>query len=128
MMKEFVAILAASVILIGNAHAGVRSIVSDSSNSDSAVSGDSSSQHSYSYEQQSYEIDAEAMCTSAGFTKHGCPSGERPIGECPYDSGYYAGCCPANYQYLAQDCINAQMKPSSDSCMGYYACEPLSNN
>ena len=31
----------------------------------------------------------------------------------------------AKYQYLAEDCIAAHMKPSADNCMGYYACEQI---
>ena len=129
MIKHLSTIFAICCLLISsnNASAGVRSIVSDRSNSDVASYGDGSSGGSYSYDEPTFEINADKLCPSAGFTKHGCPSGYRPIGECPYDSGYYAGCCLASYKYRAEDCIAANMKPSSDNCMDYYACEAANN-
>ena len=89
MIKLITAIFLALGVITSESFAGVRSIVSDSSNSDVAVSGNSNGN------------------------------------ECPYDSSYYAGCCLAKYQYLAEDCIAAHMKPSADNCMGYYACEQI---
>ena len=111
MIKLITAIFLALGVITSESFAGVRSIVSDSSNSDVAVSGNSNG-NDYTYEEPS-------------FARRGCPSGYRPIGECPYDSSYYAGCCLAKYQYLAEDCIAAHMKPSADNCMGYYACEQI---
>lgn len=128
MIKNLSAIFAIlGVLLISdNASAGVRSII-NSSNSDGGSYGDSNSGNSYSYDEPTYEINPDKLCPTAGYSKHGCPAGYRPIGECPYDSSYYAGCCLASYKYRAEDCIAANMKPSSDNCMGYYACEANTN-
>lgn len=124
MIKLITAIFLALGVITSESFAGVRSIVSDSSNSDVAVSGNSNG-NDYSYEEPSYDLDPAVQCQNSGFARRGCPSGYRPIGECPYDSSYYAGCCLAKYQYLAEDCIAAHMKPSADNCMGYYACEQI---
>lgn len=121
MMKKIFTILFVFSLSLSNAFAGVRHIATDSSNSDSGTHRHSGSYYQHN-EEPSYE-DPATTCTNAGYSRHGCPNGYRPIGECPYDSSYYAGCCRPQYQYSAQDCINAQMKPSSDTCMGYYACE-----
>ena len=124
MIKNLSAILSILGLLIicNTATAGVRSIVSDSSSSD-VSSYNQNSGYSYSHEEPSYDINPEKLCPSAGYSKRGCPSVYRPIGECPYDSSYYAGCCLSSYKYRAEDCIAANMKPSKNNCMGYYACE-----
>lgn len=119
MIKKISVTLFVLSLSFGNALAGVRHIATDSSNSDSGSYRSSIYQYNDVQEQE----DPATTCQSAGYSKHGCPSGYRPIGECPYDSNYYAGCCLPQYQYSKQDCFNAQMKPSSDNCMGYYACE-----
>lgn len=126
MIKLLTAFFLVLGFMTDNASAGVRSIVTDSSSSDVAVSGNSSGlSGDYSYDEPSYDIDPAVQCQNSGFARRGCPSGYRPIGECPYDDTYYAGCCLAKYQYSAEDCIASRMKPSSDNCMGYYACEPI---
>ena len=103
------------------ANAGVRSIT-NSANSSRDTSGDSGENNYDTQESLSFEIPQQS-CPKAGYTHHGCPSGYRPVGECPYESGYYMGCCQMQYQYLMEDCLSAGLKPSSDNCYGYYACE-----
>lgn len=126
MIKLLTAFFLVLGFMTDNVSAGVRSIVTDSSSSDVAVSGNSSGlSGDYNYEEPSYDIDPAVQCQNSGFARRGCPSGYRPIGECPYDDTYYAGCCLAKYQYSAEDCIASRMKPSSDNCMGYYACEQI---
>ena len=119
-MIKLYLIAALSFFFITDSQAGVRSIIASTNSSESE-----SSENSYtSSDELSYEIDPQS-CPQAGYTRHGCPSGYIPVGECPYDSSYYMGCCQEQYQYRAEDCIAAGMQPSQTTCHGYHACEPI---
>ena len=118
-MKRATLIFCLFFLFCVEVQAGVYSII-DTPNS----SGGSSESNNTIYtepEDMSYEVDPNS-CQQLGYTHKGCPSGYRPIGECPYNSSYYIGCCPAEYQYQPQDCTSAGMLTSEDNCLGYYAC------
>lgn len=121
-MIKILAIITFSMFTFINiSQAGVRSIINTPNTGDSTESsGDS---NYYSSDELTY--DTPQTCPQAGYTRHGCPAGYRPIGECPYESGYYLGCCQEQYQYRPEDCTAAGMKPSATSCYGYYACETI---
>lgn len=80
MIKLITAIFLALGVITSESFAGVRSIVSDSSNSDVAVSGNSNG-NDYTYEEPSYDLDPAVQCQNSGFARRGCPS-VPPIGEC----------------------------------------------
>ena len=60
MIKLITAIFLALGVITSESFAGVRSIVSDSSNSDVAVSGNSNG-NDYTYEEPSYDLDRRTM-------------------------------------------------------------------
>lgn len=61
-------------------------------------------------------------CQNEGYTYTSCPEQQIPTGECPYNRSYYKGCCPEGYQYTRQECTNAGLRYSRNSCGGYYKC------
>ncbi len=122
MIKTLAIITFAMFAFINISQAGVRSIINTPNTGDSIESGNDNTNYS-SPEELTY--DTPQNCPQAGYTRHGCPAGYRPIGECPYESGYYMGCCQAQYQYRPEDCTAAGMKPSTSNCYGYYACEAI---
>ena len=121
MIKTCAAIIISLFVLTQASQADVRSII-NTPNSDS--SSESSVDTDY-YTADELNYDTPQNCPQAGYTRHGCPAGYRPIGECPYESGYYMGCCQPQYQYRPEDCTAAGMKPSASNCFGYYACEEI---
>ncbi len=120
MIKICAVIFISLLTLANSSQAGIRSII-ETPNSSENSSEDTSD--NYSYDDLNYDTPQD--CPQAGYTRHGCPAGYRPIGECPYESGYYMGCCQPQYQYRPEDCVAAGMKPSATNCHGYYACEEI---
>ena len=118
-MKLLPLIFCSIFLFATNTQAGVRSIINTSNSS--GGSSDSGGSLYTAPEPVEYKVDTNS-CPQSGYTHKGCPSGYRPIGECPYNSSYYIGCCPAEYQYQPQDCTSAGLLTSEDNCFGYYAC------
>ena len=76
MIKLITAIFLALGVITSESFAGVRSIVSDSSNSDVAVSGNSNG-NDYTYEEPSYDLDPAVQCQNSGFARRGRPDTAR---------------------------------------------------
>lgn len=133
MIKQVILVLFILMASSTASEAGIRFIANDSASSAGSSSGSGTSSGSGSgsggirptYREPTFEINYAQQCNQAGFTYQTCPDGYRPIGECPYANGFYMGCCPNQYKYTAEQCIASRMKPSQNSCMGYYYCEPF---
>ncbi len=137
MIKQIIVVLFFLMVSSTASEAGIRFIANDSSSSAGSSSGLQNNSGSGTgsgsggirptYREPTFEVNYAQQCKQAGFTYQKCPEGYRPIGECPYSSGFYMGCCPNQYKYTAEQCIAARMRPSQSSCMGYYYCEPFEN-
>lgn len=70
-----------------------------------------------------YIIDNENLCRAEGYTYKGCTDGMLPANPCPYDSNFYANCCPDTYRYTAAECQAMGKGIGPYSCGGFYKCE-----
>ena len=64
----------------------------------------------------------EVKCRNEGYTNTSCGQGMVLRGECPYSRSYYRNCCQPEYNYTREECENAGMRASRNSCGGYYKC------
>lgn len=113
MKKLLVILIVAMVGLFFNANAGVRFITDSPQHTirdkvDSGFGGVNNSQ---------------SQCYSDGYEKTSCKSGDVAVRRCPYDSTYFAACCPQGHVYSKSYCTSRGMVPSRTSCEGLYACE-----
>lgn len=72
---------------------------------------------------ENYTLDNAQRCNAEGYTYTSCASDMLLADPCPYDSSYYANCCPDTYRYTASECQAMGKDPGVYSCGGYYKCE-----
>ena len=64
------------------------------------------------------------LCNKNGFTLKKCPSGYAPVLPCPENNKFFKDCCPQDYRYNANTCIERGLEPSPETCLGFHACRP----
>ena len=64
------------------------------------------------------------VCNKNGFTLKKCPAGYAPVLPCPENNKLFKDCCPQDYRYNANTCIERGLEPSSETCLGFHACRP----
>lgn len=63
------------------------------------------------------------ICNNSGFTLQKCPSGYVPVFPCPENNKYFRDCCPKEYRFKAQTCLDRGLEPSVETCLGFHACK-----
>ena len=64
------------------------------------------------------------VCNQNGFTLRKCPAGYAPVLPCPENNKFFKDCCPQDYRYNANTCIEKGLEPSKETCLGFHACRP----
>jgi len=110
MMMKNISLIFAAVLLFGatQSFAGVTFLPA----TDGAVGSGSSSGYTSS----------EQRCRSQGYTRTSCGAGQILVGECPYDSSYFQSCCPEEYRFTKEECLEAGLHYSESNCAGFYKC------
>lgn len=98
--------------------AGIRFIM----DTNAGIKDSNKTNDSYQSDTENYDAVNTDSCLAEGYNKTSCEAGFFPADPCPYNSGYYANCCPEEYKYTKQDCISQNKTFSTFSCGGYYKC------
>ncbi len=66
--------------------------------------------------------DPAQRCRNQGYTLTSCGAGQILVGECPYDHSYFRNCCPEEYRFTKEECLEAGLYYSQSNCAGFYKC------
>lgn len=67
-------------------------------------------------------LSSDQRCRNEGYNYTACESNYILAEQCPYNYNYYKNCCPEEYQYTKEECLNAGLNYSRNNCAGYYKC------
>ncbi len=117
MNRQYILLILLPAILIAStAVAGVRFLVQDAETQYNDVFSDTHA---------GPKTDSQpflSKCEEEGYRYTACSNGMILRGRCPYNSMYYADCCPEDYKYTAAQCRAMGKETSTYSCAGLYAC------
>lgn len=65
---------------------------------------------------------SDQKCLNEGYSRTSCGNGQVLTKQCPYNNNYYKSCCPEEYKFTKDECTNAGLRYSSNSCGDLYRC------
>ena len=68
-------------------------------------------------------MSSEEWCKSQGYVFKVCGAGQKALEECPKKKKFYKYCCPKDYLFSKEECLERGLSYSSDKCGPYYKCE-----
>ena len=62
------------------------------------------------------------ICKNKGYKITNCGAAQKACQPCSDNKKYFKFCCPKNYLFTKEECLNKGLSYSSDSCCGFYKC------